>query len=115
MEQVIKTITPGELVANALHLKNDGYRLVAISCTTTDALEVTYSFDKEYDFVNLRLVVDTETEIDSISTIYSYAFLYENEIKELFGAKITNIAVDFKDKLYRIPVKTPFGKVKGEE
>lgn len=114
MEQQIKTITPGELVAEALHLKNDEYRLVAISCTAKEELELTYSFDREYDFINLRLNVDTETEIDSISSIYSYAFMYENEIKELFGANITNIVIDFKENLYQIPVKTPFG-IKKEE
>ncbi|MDF2801302.1 MAG: ech hydrogenase subunit [Anaerocolumna sp.] len=114
MEQQIKQITPNELIAETLYLKNNAYRLVAISCTTKEDLELTYSFDKEYDFINLRLHVDSETELESISSIYSYAFLYENEIKELFGANIKDISIDFNDNLYKIPVKTPFGLPEGK-
>lgn len=115
MEQQIKMILPNELLAETVHLKNEGYRLVAISCTAKDGLELSYSFDKEYDFVNLRFVTDTETEVDSISSLFSYAFLYENEIKELFGANIKDIIIDFKNNLYKIPVKTPFNMPKEEK
>lgn len=113
MEQQIRHIIPSELMVETQHLKNDAYRLVAISCSAKEDLELTYSFDKEYDFINIRFNVDTRTEIESISSIYSYAFLYENEIKELFGANIKNIAIDFNDNLYKIPVKTPFGIPEG--
>ncbi|WMJ86098.1 NADH-quinone oxidoreductase subunit C [Anaerocolumna sp. MB42-C2] len=115
MEQQIKIIQPSELLAETLRLKNDGYRLVAITCTSKDGLEITYSFDKEYDFINLRLLVDSEIEVESISSIYSYAFLYENEIKELFGANMKDMAVDFNNNLYKIPVKTPFKTIKEEK
>ena len=115
MEQQVKIIQPSELLAEALRLKNDGYRLVAITCTSKDGLEITYSFDKEYDFINLRLVVDSETEVESISSIYSYAFLYENEIKELFGANMKDMVIDFNNNLYKIPVKTPFNSNKEEK
>lgn len=110
MEQNIQVIQQGELLSRTVHLKHEGYRLVAISATTKDGIELTYSFDKEYDFINLRLIIDTETEIDSISSLYSYAFMYENEIKELFGVKIKDISIDFNNQLYRIAVKTPFAK-----
>jgi ech hydrogenase subunit D len=116
-QQQIKIILPNELLAETLRLKNEGYRLVAITCTNKDGLELSYSFDKEYDFLNLRFIIDTdsEIEIDSISSLYSYAFLYENEIKELFGAKIKNINIDFNNNLYKIPVKTPFNMPKEEK
>lgn len=110
MDQNIQVIQSGELLSHTVHLKHEGYRLVAISATTKDGIELTYSFDKEYDFINLRLIIDAETEIDSISSLYSYAFLYENEIKELFGVKIMDISLDFNNQLYRIPVVTPFAK-----
>ncbi len=115
MEQQIKMILPNELLTETLRLKNEGYRLVAITCTNKNGLELSYSFDKEYNFLNLRFVTDTKTEIDSISNIYSYAFLYENEIKELFGVHIVNIVIDFNNNLYKIPVKTPFNMKKEEE
>lgn len=110
MEQNIKVIQTGELLSHAVQLKLEGYRLVAISATAMEGVELTYSFDKEYDFINLRLEIDTETEVDSISALFSYAFLYENEIKELFGVKIKNLSLDFNNQLYRIAVKTPFAK-----
>jgi ech hydrogenase subunit D len=113
-EYIIKSITSTELLSETMQLKNEGFRLVAITCTSKDGLELTYSFDKEKEFTNLRFVTDTITEIDSISVFYSYAFLYENEIKELFGAKIKNISIDFNDQLYQIPVKTPFHTAKEE-
>lgn len=113
-EKNIKEISAEMLLAETLDLKFAGYRLVAISSTAKDGLEITYSFDKEYDFRNLRIHIDYETEIESISSIYGYAFMYENEIKELFGAKIKNIVLDFNEKLYRISEKTPFKEKEGE-
>lgn len=107
-QQIIKEISANDLLAETLKLKNEGYRLVAITCTFKDGLELSYSFDKGYDFITLRFVTDTVTEVSSISIIYSYSFLYENEIKELFGANISGISVDFNNTLYKIPVKTPF-------
>ena len=108
-EQILKEISPNDLLTEIMKIKNDGYRLVAISCTNKNGMELTYSFDKDYELLNIRLTTDTETELPSISILYPYSFLYENEIKELFGVKITGIMPDFNDNLYKIPVKTPFG------
>ena len=107
-EQILKEISANDLLAETLKIKNDGYRLVAVTCTNKDGMELTYSFDKDHELLNLRILTDTETELPSISIIYPYSFLYENEIKELFGVKITGITPDFNDNLYKIPVKTPF-------
>lgn len=107
-QQIIKEIAAGELLTEALTLKNEGYRLVAITCTNKNGLELNYSFDKNYDLLSLRFMAGEETEVTSISIIYPYSFLYENEIKELFGVKIKNINLDFNNTLYKIPVKTPF-------
>lgn len=108
-EQILKEISPNDLLTEIMKIKNDGYRLVAISCTNKNGMELTYSFDKDYELLNIRLITDTQTELPSISILYPYSFLYENEIKELFGVKITGIMPDFNDNLYKIPVKTPFG------
>jgi len=108
-EQILREISPIDLLTEIMKIKNDGYRLVAISCTNKDGMELTYSFDKDYELLNIRLKTDTHTELPSISILYPYSFLYENEIKELFGVKITGIMPDFNDNLYKIPVKTPFG------
>lgn len=107
-QQEINIISPNDLLSKIFKMKNDGYRLVAISCTNKDGIEMTYSFDKEYDFVNLRLNIDYDTKIKSISSVYPYSFLYENEIKELFGVNIEDISLDFDNNLYRISVETPY-------
>jgi ech hydrogenase subunit D len=112
--QIIKMISSNELLAETLHLKNEGYRLVAITCTCGEGMELSYSFDKDYEFLNLRIIVGMEEEISSISFIYPFAFMYENEIKELFGVMIRDIAVDFNNSLYKIPVVTPFRKEEGK-
>lgn len=114
-QQSINAISNNELLGETLKLKNDGYRMVAITCTVKDGLELSYSFDKDYDLVNLRLNFQPEDEVQSITSLYPFAFLYENEIKELFGANIINISLDFKDNLYKKSVKTPFNMKKGEE
>ncbi len=114
-QQTIKTILPNELLGECLVLKNEGYRLVAITCTYKNGAELSYSFDKDYDLLSLRLNIEDDVEIDSISCIYPISFLYENEIKELFGVKIRNISLDFDDKLYKIAVKTPFKKTEEDK
>lgn len=130
-QQTIKSILSKELLSETLRLKNKGYRLVAISCTSIEkkmsdasetdtteevnaSMELSYSFDKDYELLTLRVLTDTEERISSISVIYPFAFLYENEIKELFGVRIKDITIDFNNTLYQIPVKTPFRKA-GDE
>ena len=107
--QEIISIGKNELVGIVAGLRAEGYRLVQISCTTLEsAYELNYSFDKNYLFKNLRFTVTQEEEIQSISVIYPSAFLYENEIHDLFGLTIKNIAVDYRGTLYRTAIKTPY-------
>ncbi|BDF58011.1 hypothetical protein CE91St36_08280 [Christensenellaceae bacterium] len=103
------TIGPGSLVSEVLNLKHDNYRLVQICATKTEnGYELTYSFAREYDLKNLRMNISPGTEILSISNIYEPAFLYENEIHDLFGIDIKMMTLDYEGNLYRIKDKTPF-------
>jgi ech hydrogenase subunit D len=87
----------------------EGYRLVQIGCTTLPgAYELNYSFDKDYRFKNLRVTAAPGEELPSISVIYPNAFLYENEIHDLFGVVIRNINIDYRGTLYRTAIKVPF-------
>ena len=98
-----------ELVGATAALFAEGYRLVQIGCSTLEnGYELNYSFDKDYVFRNLRVTVVPDEELPSVSVIYPNAFLYENEIHDLFGVPITNIAIDYKGTLYRTAIKTPF-------
>lgn len=109
----ITGIPAADLLGNCIKLKKNEYRIVQICAVRTqDGYELTYSFAKEYDMVNLRVQILVDEEIASISDIFSPAFLYENEIRDLFGVKIQMINFDYRGNLYRIDTETPF-KQKG--
>ncbi len=113
--QEITPIEKHELVGATAELFAEGYRFVQVACVTLEsAYELTYTFDKAYRLKNLRITAMPDDEIPSISVIYPNAFLYENEIHDLFGLVIRNIVVDYGGTLYRTTVKTPFsiGNVK---
>jgi ech hydrogenase subunit D len=96
-------------------LYDTGYRLVQIGCTKLDVFEITYSFDKNYQFIYLKLILPlTNDGIPSISSIYWNAFLYENEMHDLFGISVKDIAIDYKGNFYRMTVKAPFTTLQPE-
>ena len=112
-ENVIVEIEYGTLLGHVMSCKNKGLRLSQICCAYSgEKLHVSYSFanDETYDYTNLRLVIDKETPVCSITEFYPYAFLYENEMKELFGVKVQMINLDYQNKLYRINEEAPFIK-----
>ena len=109
-KQEIRNINLDELVSTVKEFSSKGYRLVQISCTKLgENMQLNYSFDKDYEFVNLRLDIQPDAKVQSISDIYWSALMYENEIHDLFGLNIEGMAIDFKGNLYRTAVKTPFG------
>ena len=107
--QEIMPMEKNDLVGMVAQLFAEGYRLVQIGCSTLpSAYELNYSFDKDYRFKNLRITVAPGEEVPSISVIYPNAFLYENEIHDLFGVVIKNINIDYRGTLYRTTIKVPF-------
>lgn len=108
-DQEVKLVEPDNLVTEVLKLKHEGWRLVQICATKIDReYELTYSFGKDYGFGCLRLLAAPGMEIMSISNIYEPAFLYENEIHDLFGIEIKMITLDYHGNFYRIAKKKPF-------
>jgi ech hydrogenase subunit D len=107
--QEIILIGKNELVGIVVQLCAEGYRLVQVGCSTIETgYELNYSFDKDNRFKNLRVTVVPDEDVPSISLIYQNAFLYENEIHDLFGVVITNISIDYHGTLYRTSIKAPF-------
>lgn len=116
-EQTTEPVDIHALVNKVAELCGRGYRLVQIGCTMLEggALEINYSFDKDYRFLNLRLTLPScEYAVPSVSCVYWNAFLYENEMSDLFGIKVQDMAVDYKGKFYRTSVKWPFNPAKQE-
>ncbi len=114
----IEEIAVDSLVSRAEELIKAGYRFSqACAAYIDDKFELSYSFSNydNYDLLNLRVVIDTDTEVKSITTVVPAAVFYENEMHELFGVKIVDIALDYKDKLYRIKQECPLGPSGKEE
>ena len=95
-------------------MKNDGYFLTQICALKKEKFDLLYSFEKGYEMTTFRVEANENDEIQSINKIFTYAFLYENEMKDLFGVKIVNLDLDFKGHFYKTTIKTPFN-VKNEE
>ncbi|NPV02035.1 MAG: NADH-quinone oxidoreductase subunit C [Brevinematales bacterium] len=111
----VREIRLSLLIEETLIMKDAGYRLVQIGCTSLAAgsvehantLELFYSYDKNYDLVNLKVLIGKNAEIPSISGIYPAAYLYENEIHDLFGVFIKGMSLDFKGNLYKTAIPCP--------
>lgn len=112
-ENTMEVIAPDNLLEHVMAQKNKGRRLSQICAAyVNEKIELSYSFAEDATnlYHNLRLVIDKETEVYSITELYPYAFLYENEMKELFGVNVKMINLDYNNKLYRINEETPFLK-----
>jgi ech hydrogenase subunit D len=107
--QEIMPVAKNDLVGAVAQLFSEGYRIVQIGCNTLEnGYELNYSFDKDYRFINMRVTVQPGEDVPSISVIYPSAFLYENEIHDLFGVPIKNISIDYGGTLYRTAIASPF-------
>jgi ech hydrogenase subunit D len=108
--QSIEEIPAAALLGRVQLLKAGGWRLAQICCTRLVAdQEVSYSFDREGAFATLRVRVPIrDPELPSISSFYWSAFLYENEMHDLFGLTVLGMAVDYRGHLFTTLVPTPF-------
>ncbi len=108
--QPITLITSDALVARVREYCHQGWRLVQIGAATLkEGYELNYSFDRDGAFENLRLILPLAApRLPSITSIYWCAFIYENEISDLFGIAVDGNVLDFKGKFFQTAVKAPF-------
>ncbi len=118
-EQTTIQIDVGKLIGRVEQFKSGGYRLVQINATKVgDLYEINYSFDKDFRFENIRITIPVEMEVPSISGMYWGAFVYENEMHDLFGIQVKGINIDYKGNLIKTTIRYPFGAgavTKGEK
>jgi ech hydrogenase subunit D len=120
--QAIEEIPLSLLLARVQQMHTEGWRLVQACCTRLVAdQEVNYSFDTDgqspeapdaqglhrLHTLRVRLPM-TDPELPSISQFYWSAFLYENEMHDLFGIRVKGMAVDFHGNFYTTMVPTPY-------
>ena len=103
------SVDPKSVIDESQKLKFAGYHLIQQCATRVpDAYELIYTFGKELEMKNLKMVLPEDQEISSITSIYPCAFIYENEMHDLFGVQIKMINIDYEGKLYRTAIETPF-------
>lgn len=109
MIQDIQNVTASELLGRVRNLKADGYRLGQACATTKEnGFEILYSFDKDHVLLNLRLVIGEDEEVESVTKEYWQAFIYENEMHDLFGIKFLHNALDYNGHFFKVAEETPW-------
>ena len=126
MTMEIKEVPAGSIIDVAQKYRFNGYRLMQQCATRTEidgdpenmldgepekvpANELIYTFGKGLDIVEqVKVTVRDDEEISSISSVFPNAFLYENEMHDLFGVKINMISLDYQGNFYRTAIPAPF-------
>jgi len=65
-------------------------------------LEVIYHFEKGRDIINLKMKVNKEEPLPSITGFYSAAFIAENEAQDLFKLKISDLNIDYGGRMLKV-------------
>jgi hypothetical protein len=73
-----------------------------------NVFEIAWAFARDREFETIREQITVGEAVPSISEFFGAAFLYENEIRELFGINVTGINVDLRGQLYQTATKVPF-------
>ena len=108
MEQQILEIENVDLLNKVMDMKNAGCRLVLICAVKLEKFMLLYSFMKNGELVTFRIYVDAGEPVESISRLFSYSYLYENEMKDLFGINMINMRINYNGHIYETALKTPF-------
>ncbi len=107
--QEITEIPYSDLPMKAKELADDGYRTVQICATSKDGkTEILYSFDKDFKMINYRVNVPNEMRVPSITGSFWSAFIFENEVHDLFGIEFTDLVLDYKGNFFKLSSKTPW-------
>lgn len=110
---LITPVANADLLGVIRGMKKEGFRLVQICATKVSAgFEILYSFDKDHELTNLKLTIPEEEEVQSITGEYWGAFIYENEMHDLFGIKIINNELDYGGNFFKVSEPTPWNPKK---
>lgn len=106
---VIEDLQREKLPELAQDLCQQGYRLVQMMGTPRkETIEVLISFDKAYQLKNYRIAVPRDDlTLPSITGSTLAAFSYENELQDLFGFTITDLAINYGGAFLRTKVVHP--------
>lgn len=110
----LQTVTKETLEARAAELLGHGRRFVTVTCCNNrdGSFDLFYSFDRDLTLENLKLTVQKDETVPSISGVCLAAAFAENEIGELFGLKFSGLVLDYGGRflLSEDAPQEPFGK-----
>ncbi len=109
MNTVFKTVLADNILAEAQRASYEGWHLVQQCATRVEGgYELIYTFGRDYDLDQWKITIGEDENVESITPFYPCAFIYENEMHDLFGVKIKMIQKDYAGRLYRTATPTPF-------
>lgn len=94
----IKEVHKDNIVSEGKKLLDAGARFVTAVCNDLkEVLEVTYFFstNRGTELTCLRYKIGKDEEVASLSGTTLATVLIENEMKELFGLKVKDLAIDY--------------------
>jgi ech hydrogenase subunit D len=115
--QDIENIDASNLLESVADIKSSGYRLGQACATKIEGgIEILYSFEKDETLKNLKVrLPDDAPEIHSVSGIYWPAFIYENEMRDLFGVTFRNLALDYGGHFFKLASLTPWNPARAAQ
>ncbi|MEN6317475.1 MAG: NADH-quinone oxidoreductase subunit C [Syntrophaceae bacterium] len=94
----MKEINKNDIVSEGKKLLDGGAKFVTAVCSDLgEKLEVTYLFSstRGTELTCLRYIIGKDEEVASLSGTTLSTVLIENEMKELFGLKVKDLAIDY--------------------
>ncbi len=115
----LNIIEKDSLLDEVEKMRESGARLIVMTCVDLgNQFEISYYFSMlpSVEAKILRLTINEEEELPSITGIYLCALLNENEFQEFYGLKIKGLAVDYEGNLFlaKDSPTTPMRKPKKE-
>ena len=108
--QFIDTPLDG-LLARTAEFKAKGWRFVQCCATRIGEglFELLYTFcdDATNEVANLRVRAASVYEVPSLGAIYPCAFMFENEMHDLFGIDVVGVTLDYDGNFYHLHIPTP--------
>ena len=106
--------TLGELVGAAQAYKGKGWRFAQCCASRNgdDVFELLYSYvdDATNEVANLRVCVTSADEIPSVGGIFPAAFMFENEMHDLYGLTVVDMNLDYRGGFYHLHIPAPMAQ-----
>ena len=120
MDKFTQTFAPlklGQVHDLAAARAAEGWRYVQIlAVNTEEGIDLVYSYMKDGLLENDTVAaVGADDAVPSITDLFLEAFVCENEIHDLYGVAIENIAIDFGGMFYQLAEKAPMTVVSPEQ